>query len=577
MKKLLVYMKGHIAECISAPLFKLIEALLELFVPILVAKIIDYGIIPGDKPFIIRYSLYIAGLGLLGLLFSVTAQYFSAKAAIGFSSKVRSAVFEKVQGFSYSQLDTYGIPSVITRLTGDTDRIQSGVNMTLRLFLRSPFVVFGSVIAAFLIDKKSALIFTGTVPLLSVIVFGIMLAGIKLFKKVQEKADSITKSTSDNLSGARVIRAFGNEKKETEAFSSTASALAVLQKFTGKITALLTPSTYIIINFATILLIYTGALKVNGGELTQGEVVALYNYMAKILVELIKLADLIITMTKAAASAQRVSELLSENSDDNIQITNKISFDSEKPIIEFDNVSLTYNKSSAPALENITFKANRGERIGIIGGTGSGKTTLINLIPKFYEQNEGEIFFKGVNIKNISNRELRSKIGIVPQKAALFTGTIRENVKWGCTDASEEDVLYALDKSQSLEFVEKKEGGLDCLISENAGNLSGGQKQRLSIARALAKKPEILILDDSSCALDYATDYKLRRALTELDGDPLIFTVSQRTVSVKDCNMIIVLDDGRIVGTGTHNELLESCEIYRQIHYSQYSKEAEEK
>lgn len=573
MKKLLHFFKGNTAECIFAPLFKLIEALLELLVPVLVARIIDDGIIAGDKPFIIRFSLYTAALGLLGLIFSVTAQYFSAKAAIGTATRIRSAAFAKVQEFSYSQLDSYGLSSVITRITGDTDRIQSGINMTLRLFLRSPFVVFGSVIAAFMIDSKSALVFAGTVPILSVIVFGIMLAGIKLFKKVQSKLDSITKSTVDNLSGARVIRAFGNEKKETESFSETAAALASIQKFTGKITSLLTPSTYIIINLATVLLIYTGALKVNAGELTQGEVVALYNYMAKILVELIKLADLIITMTKAAASATRVSELICESAQDETQAAAEYNFDKNKPVIEFKDVSMTYNNSAAPAIEHISFKAYGGARIGIIGGTGSGKTTLVNLIPRFYEPCSGSIYYKGENIKNISKSFIRSEIGIVPQKASLFSGTVRDNIKWGKQNADDEEILSALSISQALEFVEKKDGGLDYLISENGGNLSGGQKQRLSIARAIVKKPEILILDDSSCALDYSTDYKLRKALASIENDPLIFTVSQRTVSVKDCDFIIVLDDGKAAGIGPHEKLLQECEVYRQIHYLQYPSE----
>ena len=575
MKKLFSYMRGYRTECVLAPLFKLIEALLELFVPVLVADIIDFGIGAGDRGYIVRYSLYIAALGLLGLLFSVTAQYFSAKAAIGFASRLRLAAFSRIQGFSYSQIDSFGIPSMITRLTGDIDRVQSGVNMTLRLFLRSPFVVFGSVIAAFLIDTKSALIFTGTVPLLSVIVFGIMLAGIKLFKKVQAKLDSITKSTGDNLRGVRVIRAFRGEDKEVENFSATAAALAKIQKFTGKITSLLTPSTYIIINFATILLIYVGALKVNQGDLSQGEVVALYNYMAKILVELIKLADLIITMTKAAASASRTAELIGEETEDEPDDENAPlpAFSAGAPLLQFRDVTFTYHDGAEPALSHIDFTAPKGSRIGIIGGTGSGKTTLINLIPRFYDAQSGEISYRGVPLSQIGQGALRKKIGIVPQKSVLLGGSIRDNLRWGDPNATDEELKNALQKAQALDFVMDKEGGLSYEIAENGGNLSGGQKQRLAIARALVKKPEILILDDSSSALDYATDYRLRQALSEIGKEMCIFIVSQRTVSVKDCDTILVLDDGVIVGKGTHEELMKSCNIYREIHYSQYPDE----
>ena len=574
MKKLFVYMKGYRTECVLAPLFKLIEALLELFVPILVADIIDLGIGAGDRSFIIRYSIYVALLGLLGLLFSVTAQYFSAKAAIGFASRLRLAAFSRVQDFSYSQIDAFGTPSIITRITGDIDRVQSGVNMTLRLFLRSPFVVFGSVIAAFLIDTKSALVFAGTVPLLSIIVFGIMVAGIRLFKAVQGKLDKLTKATGDNLRGARVIRAFRNEDKEVRDFSATAEALAKLQKFTGRITALLTPSTYIIINFATILLIYIGALKVDGGELSQGEVVALYNYMAKILVELIKLADLIITMTKAAASATRTAELITAPAEDSHETDKAMPAPVEgAPLLTMEDVSFTYHDGAEPALSHINLTVQPGSRIGIIGGTGSGKTTLVNLIPRFYEAQEGKICYHGIPLSDVPKSRLRSRIGVVPQKAVLFSGTVRENMKWGNADATEEEIRAALQNAQALDFVQEKEGALDFVISENGGNLSGGQKQRLAIARALVKKPEILILDDSSSALDYATDYRLRTALAALPENPCIFMVSQRTVSVKDCDRILVLDDGQVAGCGTHEQLLASCDIYRQIHLSQYPDE----
>lgn len=576
MKKLLPYMKGYRIQCFLAPLFKLVEALLELFVPILVAQIIDFGIANSDKKLIINDTLIIIFLGVLGLLFSVTAQYFSAKAAIGFSTQLRSALFQKVQGFSYSRLDKIGLSSVITRLTGDVDRLQSGVNMTLRLFLRSPFLVVGSVVSAFFIDTQAAWIFMAIVPILSLIVFGVMWIGIRLYKKVQAHLDEMMRSASDQLRGARVIRAFRNENTEISLFSSIANALATLQKNTGRITALLTPGTYIVINFATILLLYVGALKIDNGILTQGEVVALYNYIAKVLVELLKLADLLIAVTKAAASVSRTAELL-DGEEEEDKGTKEPEYLSHAPLLEIKNLSFTYDRTEAPALENIHFQVQPGQWIGIIGGTGSGKTTLVNLLPRFYEPSEGEILYKGVNLQKIPRKILRQKIGVVPQEAVLFRGSIRENIQWGKQDASDEEIFSALEAAQALDFVKEKSGVLDFPIEENARNLSGGQKQRLCIARALVRKPEILILDDSSSALDFATDYRLRSSLAALPYSPCVFTVSQRTTSVKNCQLILVLDDGKAVGMGTHEELLKNCLVYRQIHLSQNPEEGGEK
>ncbi|MBR5427034.1 MAG: ABC transporter ATP-binding protein [Clostridia bacterium] len=574
MKPLLKYFRGLRLSCFLAPLFKLTEALLELFVPVLVARMIDVGIRgDGGTPYLIRQSLLMLALGAAGLLLAVTAQYFSAKAATGFTNRIRSAAFRNIQTWSYSQLDSFGIPSVITRLTGDADRIQSGVNLTLRLLLRSPFVVFGSVIAALTIDKESSLVFFGTVPVLAVIVFGVMLVSIRLYGKVQAYLDKITKSAEDNLSGARVIRAFRAEKRESAAFADAASALAKIQKFTGRVTSLLTPSTYIVINAATVVLIYVGALRVDGGRLSQGEVVALYNYMAKILVELIKLADLIITITRALASAKRVAALIETKGEDETGGADAIEAIDGAPLLEFRSVGLTYRGAAEPALEEISFTADRGERIGVIGGTGSGKSSLISLIPRFYRSDGGEIRYSGVPADELSVGAIREKIAVVPQHTSLFSGTVRDNIRWGKPDATDEEIRDALAAAQALSFVEEKDGGLDFVICENGSNLSGGQKQRLAIARALVKKPEILILDDSSSALDYATDLKLRQALASLDYAPCVFTVSQRTAAVRDCDKILVLDDGKIAGAGTHEELLQNNEIYREIHLSQYPEE----
>ena len=578
MKSLLKYFRGLRLACVLAPAFKLTEALLELFVPVLVARMIDVGIYgDGGNPYIIKQALLMLALGAAGLLLAVTAQYFSARAATGFSRRIRSAAYENVQTWSYSQLDSFGVPSVITRLTGDCDRIQSGVNLTLRLLLRSPFVVFGSVIAALSIDRQSSLVFFGAVPVLMLIVFGVMLVSIKLYGKVQSYLDKITKSAEDNLSGARVIRAFRAEKRESEAFADNASALAKIQKFTGRITSLLTPSPYIVINAATVLLIWVGALRVDGGKLTQGEVVALYNYMAKILVELIKLADLIITITRALASAKRAAALIDTKGEDENGVASVPAPVAGAPLIEFRDAGLTYRGSAEPALEHISFTADRGERIGVIGGTGSGKSSLVSLIPRFYKNDGGEVLYSGVPAQELPVGAIRERIGVVPQHTALFRGSVRDNIRWGKPDATDDEIREALSAAQALDFVEAKEGGLDFMIQENGSNLSGGQKQRLAIARALVKKPEILILDDSSSALDYATDLKLRQALSQLDSAPCVFTVSQRTVAVRDCDRILVLDDGKLAGTGTHDELLKNNPIYREIHLSQYPEEAEKR
>ncbi|MBQ6020436.1 MAG: ABC transporter ATP-binding protein [Clostridia bacterium] len=575
MKSLLKYFRGLRFACVLAPAFKLTEALLELFVPVLVARMIDTGIYGGGgAPYIVKQSLLMLALGAAGLLLAVTAQYFSAKAATGFTNRIRSAAFRNVQTWSYSQLDSFGIPSMITRLTGDADRIQSGVNLTLRLLLRSPFVVFGSVIAALTIDRQSSLVFFGTVPVLAVIVFGVMLVSIRLYGKVQTYLDRITKSAEDNLSGARVIRAFRAEKREADAFAENASALAKIQKFTGRITSLLTPGTYIVINAATVLLIWVGALRVDGGRLTQGEVVALYNYMAKILVELIKLADLIITITRALASAKRVAALIDAKGEDDAGGADTLVPVPGAPLFEFRGVGLTYRGAAEPALEDISFTAERGERIGVIGGTGSGKSSLVSLIPRFYQNDTGGILYSGVPAEELSVAAVRSRIGVVPQHTALFSGTVRDNVRWGKPDATDDEICASLAAAQALSFVEEKDGGLDFIIRENGANLSGGQKQRLSIARALVKRPDVLILDDSSSALDYATDLKLRQALASLDYAPCVVTVSQRTVAVRECDKILVLDDGKLVGAGTHEELLRNNEIYREIHLSQYPEEA---
>lgn len=579
MKKLLVYLKNYKMECILAPLFKMIEALLELFVPLVVAAIIDTGIANGDKAYVAEMCLLMGGLALFGLTCSITAQYFSAKAAVNFTSIIRHKLFSHIQALSYSELDEMGTSTLITRLTSDMNQVQNGVNLTLRLFLRSPFIVFGAMIMAFTIDTKSALIFVGAIILLSIVVFGIMLGCIPLYNKIQGKLDEVLSITKENLSGVRVIRAFCKEDEEIKEFEETNNTLTHLQKFTGKISALMNPLTVLIINFAIIILIYTGAVEVYKGILTQGAVVALYNYMSQILVELIKLANLIISITKAVACGNRIQAVLEVKpsiSSPNRDIKNE-NEEAGEYAVELKNASLRYKNASDCSLSDINLKVKRGETVGIIGGTGSGKTSLVNIIARFYDVESGEVLINGKNVKDYPIDTLRDIFGIVPQKAVLFKGSVRDNIKWGKKNATDEEIMTALEIAQAKEIVEKKENGLDFEIEQGGKNLSGGQRQRFTIARAIVGKPEILILDDSSSALDFATDAALRKALRESDCSPTVFIVSQRASSIQYADKIIVLDDGQAVGLGTHKELLEGCEIYKEIYESQFSKEGTKK
>lgn len=569
MKKLLKYFKGYTPQCVLGPLFKLLEASFELLVPLVVASIIDIGIKNGDKPYIIKMCIIMVALGLVGLICSVTAQYFAARAAVGFTKRLRHALFEKIQSFSYTKLDKLGTATVITRMTSDMNQVQTGVNLTLRLLLRSPFVVLGAMVMAFTIDVKSALIFAVAIPVLSVIVFGIMLISIPLYKKVQSRLDSVTQTTRENLTGARVIRAFALESREKAAFEDKNDELTAVQRFVGRVSALMNPLTYAVINAATVWLIYTGALRVNSGALSSGEVVALYNYMSQILVELIKFASLIINITKSVACAKRIGDILEISGSEHT---------GSKPMkkggdIEFKNVSLRYDQAGDNTLTNISFKVKSGQTVGIIGGTGSGKSSLINLIPAFYRATAGEILINGQNINDIDIESLRNSVAVVPQRAVLFAGTIRDNLRWGNDGATDEEIRRALETAQATDIVTSKENGLDSVIEQGGRNLSGGQRQRLTIARALTKNADILILDDSSSALDFATDAKLRAALKNIHNKPTVFIVSQRTASIKHADIIIVLDDGFAVGVGTHSQLLESCEVYREIYESQYKKE----
>ena len=567
MKKLLVYLKDYIKESILGPLFKLLEALFELFVPLVIAAIIDTGIENGDTGYIIKMCLVLVLLGFVGLAFSITAQYFAAKASVGFVSKIRHVLFGHIQSLSYSELDQIGTSTLITRMTSDMNQVQNGMNLALRLLLRSPFVVFGAMIMAFTIDVPSAMIFVYVTIVLLIVVFGIMLGSIPLYKKVQQKLDAVMTVTRENLTGVRVIRAFCKEDEETVNFV-TKNELTASQKFVGKISALMNPVTYVIINLAIIWLIHTGAVRVEAGILTQGAVVALYNYMSQILVELIKLANLIINITKSIACGNRIQAVLDIKPD-----LESGSSSCNEGSVEFDHVNLRYKNAGADSLSDITFTAAKGETIGIIGGTGSGKSSLVNLIPRFYDAASGEVKVGGVNVKDMDVEQLREKIGVVPQKAVLFHGTIRENMQWGVTNASDDEIMEAIEAAQGLDVIKAK-GGLDCEIEQGGKNLSGGQRQRLTIARALVKKPEILILDDSASALDFATDAALRKSLRELDYHPTVFIVSQRTSSIQHADRIIVLDDGAAVGIGTHDELMKSCSVYQEIYNSQFKKEA---
>ena len=574
MKRLMMYLKDYKKESILAPLFKLLEAFFELMVPLVMANIIDYGISNRNMGYIGKMGLLLLLLGVVGLASSITAQFFAAKAAVGFSTKLRQALFNHIEDLSFTDIDKAGTSTMITRMTSDVNQVQSGVNMTLRLFLRSPIIVFGAMIMAFTIDVKCALIFVVAIPLLSVVVFGIILSTIPMYKKVQSKLDQVLGITRENLTGVRVIRAFHQEAKEADRFRENNEALSAMQIFVGKISACMNPVTYIIVNGAIIALIYTGAVQVNIGNLSQGEVVAIINYMNQILVELVKLANLIVTMTKALACAERVASVFDIGADaayveaQDQKLADKV--DKSAPFLDFKHVSLTYQGAGAPTLQDMNFTVNRGDTVGIIGGTGSGKTSLVNLIPGFYPATEGEILLEGRDIRTMSDEELRGRIGVVPQKAVLFKGTIRSNLQWGKPDATEEEMWKALELAQASEVVDGKPGKLDATVAQNGKNFSGGQRQRLTIARALVRNPEILILDDSASALDYATDAKLRAAIRTLEDKTTTFIVSQRASTIRHADKIIVLDDGEIVGMGTHDELLKDCTVYQEIYYSQY-------
>ena len=572
MKKLLVYLRPYRLQAILAPVFKLLEAAFELLVPLIMADIIDVGIAAGDTGYILKKCLLLVGLGLCGFASATCAQYFSAKAATGATASLRHALFAHIQSLSYAELDTIGPATLVTRMTSDMNQVQTGLNLTLRLLLRSPIVVFGSMIMAFTVDGKSAWIFAVMIPALSVVVFGIMLLTIKRYKAIQNQLDSVLNTTRENLNGARVIRAFCGEDTETEKFIGQNSLLSKLQKSTGRISALLNPVTFILINVGIILLIHYGAVQVNTGILTQGQVVALYNYMSQILVELVKLASLIITITKALACAGRVSAVLDVESDMHGADTEPREIDTDEEV-RFENVEFGYATGGEPALSGISFSVKKGETMGIIGGTGSGKSSLVSLIPRFYDATGGHVYIKENDVKDYPLGALREMVGMVPQKAVLFKGTIRENLRWGNADATEEEMERALSDAQALEIVKAKPEGLDSPVAQNGKNLSGGQRQRLTIARALIKKPEILILDDSASALDYATDLALRRSLAALSYKPTVFIVSQRASSILHADKIAVLDEGKIVGLGTHDELMQTCPVYREIYYSQYEQE----
>ena len=592
MKKLLVYLKDYKKETVLAPLFKMLEATFELFVPLVMAAIIDQGIGSSNVSYVLRMGGVMILLGVIGLVCSITAQYFSAKAAVGVSTKLKHALFAHIQGLSYTEIDTLGTATMITRMTSDVNQVQSGVNMVLRLFLRSPFIVFGAMVMAFTIDVKAAFIFVVTIPALSVVVFGIMMWTMPLFKKVQAGLDSVLGATRENLTGARVIRAFNKEQEEIEAFERKNSNLAHMQLFVGKISALTNPVTYIIINVATIVLLYTGAVRVDEGTITQGQVVALVNYMSQILIELVKLANLIITITKALACANRIQSVFEIESGmtweqavtpagaaatdghrtDEAAGTAAQTRQNAADEVVFDHVCLTYAGAGAESLSDIDFRVKKGQTVGIIGGTGSGKTSLINMIPRFYDATKGHVRIKGKDVREYGMEELREMIGIVPQKAVLFQGTIRENMQWGKNDATDAQIWQAIETAQAKEFVEQKDGKLEASVAQSGRNLSGGQRQRLTIARALVGKPEILILDDSASALDYATDAALRQAIRDMEGGMTVFIVSQRASSIQHADQIIVLDDGEMADIGTHDELLERCEVYQEIYYSQYPK-----
>lgn len=576
MKLVWKYLKNYKKESVLAPLFKMLEASFELFVPLVVAAIIDIGIAEADRGYILKMGAVLVILALIGLICAVTAQYYSAKAATGFATKLRHALFAHLQGLSFTEVDSIGTSTMITRMTSDINQVQSGVNMTLRLFLRSPFIVFGAMIMAFTVDVKSAVVFAVAIPLLSIVVFGVMLITIPLYKKVQQALDKVLGKTRENLTGVRVIRAFNQEERETEEFRQRNEALTTIQKFVGKISAAMNPLTYVIVNGALIVLIWSGALRVDTGYITQGEVVALVNYMSQILVELVKLANLIILMTKAFACAKRIEAVFEIETGMEQTAGAAVSEQAcDNNIVVFEHVGLAYQGASEEAVSDISFTVKRGQTIGIIGGTGSGKSTVVNMIPRFYDATAGRVLVDGADVRTYSVEELRQKVGMVLQKAVLFKGTIRENLRWGKEDATDEELWKALEISQAKEFVEDKDGGLDYKIEQGGKNLSGGQKQRLTIARAVVRNPEILILDDSASALDFATDAKLRQAIRAMKDKLTVFIVSQRASSIQYADQIIVMDDGQIVGIGKHEELLASCEVYKEIYESQFSKEKE--
>lgn len=573
MKKLLYFMKDYKKESVLAPLFKMLEAFFELFVPLVVASIIDDGIVPKDSGHIIRMCLLLLVLAAVGLTCSITAQYFAAKSAVGAATGIRYELFTHIQTLGYEEMDTVGTSTLITRMTSDINQVQNGINLVLRLFLRSPFIVFGAMIMAFTIDVKAAMIFVVAIILLSIVVFGVMFITKPLYKKVQSGLDTILGTTRENLTGVRVIRAFHQEQAEYNKFLAENEELTSLQKFAGKISGLTNPLTFIIINFAILVLIHTGAVRVSLGTLSQGQVVALYNYMSQILVELIKLANLIISVTKAMACFNRIQDVFHIEPSMKEGTKTVAAAGDTTPAVEFKNVSFTYAGGGDYAVENISFKAMPGQTIGIIGGTGSGKSTLVNLIPRFYDVSEGEVDIAGKNVQDYTYGSLRNTISVVPQKAQLFAGTIRDNLTFGCPDATEEQIEEALAISQAKEFVDTKEGRLDAKIEQGGKNLSGGQRQRLTLARALVPQSDILIMDDSASALDYATDARLRKAIQDMKRKPTVFIVSQRTSSIQNADMILVLDDGKIAGQGTHEQLLKSCNIYREIYETQFKKE----
>lgn len=612
MKELLKYIKDYKKECVLGPLFKLLEACFDLTVPIVMAKIIDEGIAKSDSHFILVYGGVLILLAAVGLLSSITAQYFAAKAAVGFATNLRHGLFKHIESLSFTEMDTVGISTLITRMTSDINQMQSGVNMALRLFLRSPFIVFGAAVMAFTVDVKAAIVFAVVIPILAVVVLGIMAVSMPLYRKVQAGLDGILGRTRQNLTGVRVIRAFDKEEAEKEDFNNENQILTNLQLLVGKISALTNPVTYIFLNVALVVLLYVGAIRVDGGVLTQGKVIALVNYMSQILVELIKLANTIVLSTKAVACGNRIQTVFemkpsitddfvsddeefgsmkkSDNAESSKLTDEENVLGSEKELINksadsiskgaevvFENVDLTYKGAGDKSLENISFTAPAGSTIGIIGGTGSGKSSLVNLIPRFYDATAGKVLIDGKNVKDYKVSEVRSIVGIVMQKAVLFKGSIRENMKWGNDKATDDEINFALENAQAAEIVAGKEGGLDYMIEQSGRNLSGGQKQRFTIARALVRRPKVLILDDSASALDFATDAKLRKSLKQLGYEPTTFIVSQRTSSIKHADMILVLDDGKVVGKGTHDELLENCEVYHEIYMSQFKdKKADE-